>query len=217
LYTVNTKANDSLEGLDIQVYRGQNRVVQVWDGLSFGISASSFFQTNPEQAEAMLRLVREWCGLKGHELVYDLYTGTGSIALFLARQAGRVVGIEYVEAAVQDARQNAISNQIYNTEFFAGDMAALLKREFFDAHGYPDVVVVDPPRAGMHADVVEALKGCGAERLVYVSCNAATQARDLQALSDTYRLLRYRPVDLFPQTAHIENLALLERINRDNP
>lgn len=217
LYTVNTKANDSLEGLDIKVYKGQNRVVQVWDGLSFGISASSFFQTNPEQAEAMLRLVREWCGLKGHELVYDLYTGTGSIALFLARQAGRVVGIEYVEAAVQDARQNAISNQIYNTEFFAGDMAALLKREFFDAHGYPDVVVVDPPRAGMHADVVEALKGCGAERLVYVSCNAATQARDLQALSDTYRLLRYRPVDLFPQTSHIENLALLERINRDNP
>ncbi|MFM9142863.1 MAG: class I SAM-dependent RNA methyltransferase [Bacteroidota bacterium] len=145
-------------------------------------------------------------------MVVFVFTGTGSIALFLARQAGRVLGIEYVEAAVQDARQNAAANQIDNTEFFAGDMAALLNQGFFEEHGYPDVVVVDPPRAGMHPDVVEALKGCGAHRLVYVSCNAATQARDLQALSDTYRLLRYRPVDLFPQTAHIENLALLERI-----
>ena len=213
LYTVNSKANDSLEGLEIRVYKGQNRVVQVWDGLSFGISASSFFQTNPQQAEAMLGLVREWCGLSGQELVYDLYTGTGSIALFLAKQASRVVGIEYVQAAVDDACRNAEQNDIHNTEFFAGDMAALLNNDFFEAHGYPDVVVVDPPRAGMHPDVVEALKNCGAQRLVYVSCNASTQARDLQALSDTYRLLRYRPVDLFPQTAHIENLALLERIH----
>jgi 23S rRNA (uracil1939-C5)-methyltransferase len=213
LYTINTKANDSLEGLEIRVFSGQNRVVQVWDGLSFGISASSFFQTNPQQAEAMLGLVREWCGLSGQELVYDLYTGTGSIALFLAKQASRVVGIEYVQAAVDDACRNAEQNDIHNTEFFAGDMAALLNNDFFEAHGYPDVVVVDPPRAGMHPDVVEALKNCGAQRLVYVSCNASTQARDLQALSDTYRLLRYRPVDLFPQTAHIENLALLERIH----
>jgi 23S rRNA (uracil1939-C5)-methyltransferase len=209
LYTINTKANDSLEGLDIQVYKGQNRITETLDGLRFGISATSFFQTNPRQALALYRIALEWCGLKGDELVYDLYTGTGSIALFLARHAAKVIGIEYVQAAVYDAHRNAEANGIYNTEFFAGDMARLLNEDFYNAHGRPNVVVVDPPRAGMHGDVVQMLLKSGAERIVYVSCNAATQARDLQALDEQYRLVRFRPVDLFPQTAHIENIALL--------
>lgn len=209
LYTINTKANDSLEGLDIQVYKGQNRITETLDGLRFGISATSFFQTNPRQALALYRIALEWCGLKGDDLVYDLYTGTGSIALFLARHAAKVIGIEYVQAAVDDAHRNAEANGIHNTEFFAGDMARLLNEDFYNAHGRPNVVVVDPPRAGMHGDVVQMLLKSGAERIVYVSCNAATQARDLQALDEQYRLVRFRPVDLFPQTAHIENIALL--------
>jgi len=200
-----------LEGLEIQVYQGANRITETLDGLRFGISATSFFQTNPRQALALYRIVLDWCALRGDELVYDLYTGTGSIALFLARHAGRVIGIEYVEGAVEDARRNAEANGISNTEFYAGDMAQLLNEDFYSTHGRPGVVVVDPPRAGMHADVVQMLLKSNAERMVYVSCNAATQARDLQVLSELYRLERFRPVDLFPQTAHIENIALLIR------
>ncbi|MFM7588725.1 MAG: 23S rRNA (uracil(1939)-C(5))-methyltransferase RlmD, partial [Bacteroidota bacterium] len=181
------------------------------DGLRFGISATSFFQTNPRQALALYRLALDWCALQGDELVYDLYTGTGSIALFLARHAAKVIGIEYVESAIEDAQRNAEANGIRNTEFYAGDMARLLNEDFYSAHGRPNVVVVDPPRAGMHADVVQMLLKSNAERIVYVSCNAATQARDLQALNELYRLERFRPVDLFPQTAHIENIALLIR------
>ncbi|MEY3573532.1 MAG: hypothetical protein RLZZ617_130 [Bacteroidota bacterium] len=211
LYTVNTKANDSLEGLEIQVHQGQNRLTETLDGLRFGISATSFFQTNPRQALALYRLALDWCALQGDELVYDLYTGTGSIALFLARHAAKVIGIEYVESAIEDARRNAEANGIRNTEFYAGDMARLLNEDFYSAHGRPNVVVVDPPRAGMHADVVQMLLKSNAERIVYVSCNAATQARDLQSLNELYRLERFRPVDLFPQTAHIENIALLIR------
>ncbi|MBM3936169.1 MAG: 23S rRNA (uracil(1939)-C(5))-methyltransferase RlmD [Sphingomonadales bacterium] len=211
LYTINSKANDSLEGLDIQVYHGQNRITETLDGLHFGISATSFFQTNPGQALALYRTALDWCALQGDELVYDLYTGTGSIALFLARHASKVIGIEYVEAAVEDARRNAAANGICNAEFYAGDMTHLLNEDFYEAHGRPKVVVVDPPRAGMHTDVVEMLSKSNAERIVYVSCNAATQARDLRALNEKYRLVRFRPVDLFPQTAHIENIALLLR------
>jgi 23S rRNA (uracil1939-C5)-methyltransferase len=211
LYTVNSKANDSLDGLEIEVFSGQNKLYESLDGLRFGISATSFFQTNPRQAEAMYRQVRDWCGLSGQECVYDLYTGTGSIALFLAPHAGKVVGVEYVASAVEDARQNALLNNIQNATFVAGDMAKILNTEFYLRHGYPEVVVVDPPRAGMHPEVVQTLLQSGASRIVYVSCNPATQARDLQGLSEQYRLERYRPLDLFPQTAHIENLALLVR------
>jgi 23S rRNA (uracil1939-C5)-methyltransferase len=211
LYVINSKANDSLDGLDIQVYQGANRITETLDGLRFGISATSFFQTNPRQALALYRIALEWCALKGDELVYDLYTGTGSIALFLARHAAKVIGIEYEEAAVEDARRNAEANGIGNTEFYAGDMACLLNEGFLEAHGRPQVVVVDPPRAGMHKDVVQMLLKSGADRIVYVSCNAATQARDLQVMNENYRLERFRPVDLFPQTAHIENIALLLR------
>jgi len=159
----------------------------------------------------MYRQVRDWCGLSGQECVYDLYTGTGSIALFLAPHAGKVVGVEYVASAVEDALQNALLNNIQNATFVAGDMAKILNTEFYLRHGYPEVVVVDPPRAGMHPEVVQTLLQSGASRIVYVSCNPATQARDLQGLSEQYRLERYRPLDLFPQTAHIENLALLVR------
>ncbi|MFN3529440.1 MAG: 23S rRNA (uracil(1939)-C(5))-methyltransferase RlmD [Bacteroidia bacterium] len=213
LYVINTKKNDTLYDQEVLVWRGSPVIEEQLEDLRFEISAKSFFQTNSHQALELYKLTREFAGLSGQEVVYDLYTGTGSIAQFVARNAKKVVGIEYVEAAVEDARKNAERNGIGNCSFFAGDMKSLLNNEFVATHGKPDVVITDPPRAGMHADVVAMLCDLGAPRIVYVSCNPATQARDLDLMREHYRLVKYQPVDMFPQTAHVENIALLEKIS----
>jgi 23S rRNA (uracil1939-C5)-methyltransferase len=212
LYVINTKKNDTLHDQDVHVWRGSAVIEEALEGLRFEISAKSFFQTNSHQALELYKLTRDFAGLTGQELVYDLYTGTGSIAQFVAAQAKQVIGVEYVEAAVEDARKNAARNGISNCQFFAGDMKDLLNDDFLATHGRPDVVITDPPRAGMHPDVVAMLCRIGAPRIVYVSCNPATQARDLDLMREHYRLVKYQPVDMFPQTAHVENIALLAKI-----
>lgn len=212
LYVINTKKNDTLHDQEVLVWHGSAVIEEALEELRFEISAKSFFQTNSRQALELYKLTRDFAGLTGEELVYDLYTGTGSIAQFVAARARQVIGVEYVEAAVEDARKNAERNGISNCSFFAGDMKDLLNDDFLATHGRPDVVITDPPRAGMHADVVEMLCRIGAPRIVYVSCNPATQARDLDLMRDHYRLVKYQPVDMFPQTAHVENIALLEKI-----
>ena len=174
-------------------------------------SSDLFFQTNSEQALHLYQVAREFAGLSGKEVVYDLYTGTGTIANFVARQAAKVVGIEYVPEAIEDAVVNAEINQIANTVFMAGDMKDLLTAELFEEHGRPDVIITDPPRAGMHADVVQTILNAAPDKIVYVSCNSATQARDLQLLDLRYRVTRVQPVDMFPHTHHVENVVLLER------
>jgi 23S rRNA (uracil1939-C5)-methyltransferase len=209
---VNTKKNDTLYDQDVLVWSGKEVIEEQLEGLRFEISAKSFFQTNSRQALRLYEITRDYAGLTGEEVVYDLYTGTGSIAQFVAAKAKKVVGVEYVEAAVEDARKNAARNKIANCSFFAGDMKELLNDDFVAEHGRPDVVITDPPRAGMHPDVVEMLCRLGAPRIVYVSCNVATQARDLDLMREHYRLVKYQPVDMFPQTAHVENVALLEKI-----
>jgi 23S rRNA (uracil1939-C5)-methyltransferase len=212
LYVVNTKKNDTLYDQDVLVWSGKEVIEEQLEGLRFEISAKSFFQTNSRQALRLYEITRDYAGLTGEEVVYDLYTGTGSIAQFVAAKAKKVVGVEYVEAAVEDARKNAARNKIANCSFFAGDMKELLNDDFVAEHGRPDMVITDPPRAGMHPDVVEMLCRLGAPRIVYVSCNVATQARDLDLMREHYRLVKYQPVDMFPQTAHVENVALLEKI-----
>jgi 23S rRNA (uracil1939-C5)-methyltransferase len=181
------------------------------EGLQFRIGPKSFYQTNPEQAERLYGKVREMAQLIGNERVYDLYTGTGTIALYLSRNAGFVTGVEYVEAAVEDARINALENGISNVKFFAGDMKDVLTASFFETHGAPDVIVADPPRAGMHPDVCTRIAESGAPKVVYVSCNASTQARDLALLDSVYMVEQVQPVDMFPQTTHVENIVLLKR------
>lgn len=212
LYVVNTKKNDTLYDQEVLVWKGKEVIEEQLEGLRFEISAKSFFQTNSRQALRLYEITRDYAGLTGEEVVYDLYTGTGSIAQFVAANAKKVVGVEYIEAAVEDARKNAARNNIGNCSFFAGDMKDLLNDDFVAEHGRPDVVITDPPRAGMHPDVVEMLCRLGAPRIVYVSCNVATQARDLDLMREHYRLVKYQPVDMFPQTAHVENVALLEKI-----
>jgi len=178
--------------------------------LKYKIGPKSFFQTNSEQAFHLYSIIKYFAGLTGHETVYDLYTGTGSIACFIASQAGKVVGIEYIEQAIADANENAKFNNITNTSFFAGDMKDVLTSIFIEQNGRPDVVITDPPRAGMHKDVVERILEAAPERIVYVSCNPATQARDVALLAEKYEVLKIQPVDMFPQTRHVENVALLE-------
>lgn len=212
LYVINEKLNETLEGQEILVWSGEEQLVERFEQVEYLISAKSFFQTNSEQALRLYELTREMAGLTGHETVYDLYTGTGSIALFIASQAAKVVGVEYVADAVEDAKKNALRNGITNCDFYAGDMKDLLNDAFLTEHGKPDVIITDPPRAGMHPDVVAMLCKIAAPRIVYVSCNPATQARDLDLMRDHYRLVKYSPVDMFPQTAHVENIALLEYI-----
>lgn len=212
LYVINTKKNDTLHDQEVLVWKGSEVIVEALEDLRFEISAKSFFQTNSKQALELYKITRDFAGLTGQELVYDLYTGTGSIAQFVAKQAKKVIGVEYVEAAVVDARKNAEKNGITNCAFFAGDMKDLLNDDFLAEHGRPDLIITDPPRAGMHPDVVEMLCRIGAPRIVYVSCNPATQARDLDLMREHYRLVKYQPVDMFPQTAHVENVALLEKI-----
>jgi 23S rRNA (uracil1939-C5)-methyltransferase len=181
------------------------------EDLRFKVGPKSFYQTNTEQAYVLYKVAREFAGLTGSELVYDLYTGTGTIANFVAKQARKVVGIEYVPEAIEDAKVNSELNGIGNTLFYAGDMKDILNREFIEKHGRPDVIITDPPRAGMHEDVVNTILFANPDRIVYVSCNPATQARDLQLLDAQYRVVRVQPVDMFPHTQHVENVVLLER------
>jgi len=192
-------------------YKGQKYLIEKLGDLSFRIHPKSFFQTNSLQAQRLYDVVKEFAGLTGKEIVYDLYTGTGTIALYLARQVRQVIGIEYIAEAIDDARENARINGLDNVRFYVGDIKDVLNKEFFQLNGRPDVLVLDPPRAGMHKNVVEAIKFAAPQRIVYVSCNPATQARDVQMLSDMYDLVITQPVDMFPHTYHVENVALLER------
>jgi 23S rRNA (uracil1939-C5)-methyltransferase len=209
LYVINPKANDTLNDLEITRYRGQDHLTETMEDLRFRISPKSFFQTNTAQAYRLYCLVRDMAGLTGQETVYDLYTGTGTIALFLARKCSRVVGLEFVQEAVDDARRNAALNGITNALFLAGDIRGLLSPRFIAEHGRPDVVVTDPPRTGMHADVIQSILEASPKRIVYVSCNPATQARDIALLADRYAVLKAQPVDMFPFTQHVENIVLL--------
>lgn len=208
-YVINQKGNDTLQDLDIITYYGRDHIFEEMEGLKFKISAKSFYQTNSEQAYELYKITRDLCQLKGDEVVYDLYTGTGTIANFIAKKAKKVVGVEYVPDAVIDAKNNSEFNHITNTVFFAGDMKDVLNEEFINTHGKPDVIITDPPRAGMHEDVIAVLLKVGAPKIVYVSCNPATQARDLEMLMGSYDIAEIQPVDMFPQTAHVENVVLL--------
>lgn len=212
-YTHNPKGNDTLTDLEIHTYWGKDYIVEEMEGLRFKISARSFYQTNSLQAYELYKITREFAGLSGKENVYDLYTGTGTIANFVAANAKQVVGVEYVEDAIRDARVNASTNNISNAIFYAGDMKDVLTEDFIAKHGPADVIITDPPRAGMHEDVINVLLKAAPAKIVYVSCNPATQARDIALLQNKYKVTRVKPVDMFPQTAHVENVALLERIN----
>jgi 23S rRNA (uracil1939-C5)-methyltransferase len=206
----NNKLNDSLDGLELMPVKGTaTSIMAEMDGLYFSISAPSFFQTNSHQALELYRKAYEMAGLTGNEIVYDLYTGTGTIACFMAGNAQKVVGIEYVEDAVSDARRNAERNNLTNLSFYAGDMKSVFSNNLFEAEGMPDVIIADPPRSGMHPDVVAKIKEVAPNRFVYISCNPATQARDIALLADTYRVETIQPVDMFPHTHHVENIALL--------
>ncbi len=209
-YVVNQKHNDTINDLNPVLYSGIPHMTEAMDGLKYRIGPLSFFQTNSVQARELYSITREFAGLTGAETVYDLYTGTGTIANFIAYRAGRVVGIEYVEAAVQDARMNSELNGISNTVFYSGDMAKVLTSEFIMNNGKPDVVVTDPPRAGMHEKVVKSILEAAPEKIVYVSCNPATQARDISLMAAQYRISQVQPVDMFPHTHHVENVCLLE-------
>lgn len=208
-YTHSHKANDSFEGLEIKTYSGRPFIYEEMEGLKFKISAKSFYQTNSKQAYNLYKITRDFAGLSGNELVYDLYTGTGTIANFVARNCKKVVGVEYVEDAVKDARVNSEENGITNTYFVAGDMKNILTNEFIAQQGKPDVIITDPPRAGMHEDVVKVILNAAPEKIVYVSCNPSTQARDLALMAHMYQVVKVQPVDMFPQTAHVENVVLL--------
>lgn len=211
MYVVNTKKNSIITDLDIQLYRGEPFIMEEMEDLKFKVGPVSFYQTNSSQAYELYKVVREFAALTGQERVYDLYTGTGTIANFIARNAAEVVGVEYVEAAIQDARQNATLNSIENCHFVAGDISAVLTGTFEQQYGKPDVVITDPPRAGMHPDVVKRIVELAPERIVYVSCNPATQARDVSLLDAHYRVEAVQPVDMFPHTHHVENVMKLVR------
>jgi 23S rRNA (uracil1939-C5)-methyltransferase len=213
MYVVNDKCNDTITDREVILFHGKDHLTEVMEGLQFKIGPKSFYQTNSEQAYLLYKTVRDFAGLTGRETVYDLYTGAGTIANFVARQAGKVIGIEYVPEAIEDARINAEWNRLDNTHFFAGDMKDILTPSFIEANGHPDVVVTDPPRAGMHDDVTDALLAIAPERIVYVSCNPASQARDLNRLDALYDVEKVQPVDMFPHTHHVENVALLMKRN----
>jgi 23S rRNA (uracil1939-C5)-methyltransferase len=210
LYTVNTKVNDTFGDLDIITYSGKDYIEEEMEGLRFRVGPKSFYQTNSRQAYELYKVARNFADLTGNELVYDLYTGTGTIANFVSRQAAKVIGIEYVEDAIADAKINSAVNGIDNTLFYAGDMKDVLTDSFISEHGHPDVMIVDPPRAGMHGDVVDVIMRAEPKRIVYVSCNPATQARDLALLDSKYKVLAVQPVDMFPHTHHVENVVKLE-------
>jgi 23S rRNA (uracil1939-C5)-methyltransferase len=209
-YVHNNKGNDTFFGLDIKTHYGRDHILEEMEGLKFKISAKSFYQTNSEQAYNLYKITRDFAGLTGSEVVYDLYTGTGTIANFVAKQAKKVVGVEFVEDAIKDAEENSKTNNIHNTAFFAGNMKDILNEHFIETHGKPDVIITDPPRAGMDEAVIRVILNAAPKKIVYVSCNPSTQARDLALMQHQYRIVRTQPVDMFPQTAHVENVVLLE-------
>lgn len=211
LYVVNNKCNDTINDLEVMVFKGNDHIFEEMEGLRFKIGAKSFYQTNSGQAYNLYKVARNFAGLTGKELVYDLYTGTGTIANFVSRQAKKVIGIEYVPEAIEDAKVNSAINGIDNTLFYAGDMKDILTQEFINQHGRPDVIITDPPRAGMHNDVINTILFAEPQRIVYVSCNPATQARDLSLLDAKYKVMAVQPVDMFPHTHHVENVVLLEK------
>ena len=209
-YVVNTKYNDTIGDLDIQVFFGADHIMEEMEGLQFKVGPKSFYQTNTEQAYELYKVARDFAELTGEELVFDLYTGTGTIANFVAKQAKQVIGIEYVPEAIEDAKVNAQLNHLSNTLFFAGDMKDILNEDFIAQYGRPDVIITDPPRAGMHEDVVKTILFAEPKRIVYVSCNPATQARDLALLDEKYQVTKVQPVDMFPHTQHVENVVQLQ-------
>lgn len=209
MYVINNKCNDTIGDLTPICFKGKDHIIEEMEDLKFKVGAKSFYQTNSEQALRLYQVAREFAQLTGNELVYDLYTGTGTIANFIAKQAKRVIGVEYVEEAIEDAKINSQFNNISNTLFYAGDMKDVLNKTFIEEHGRPDVIITDPPRAGMHTDVVDTILFAAPERIVYVSCNPATQARDLQLLDNMYAVQKVQPVDMFPHTHHVENVVLL--------
>ena len=210
IYVINNKCNDTIGDLPIHVFKGDDHIIEEMEGLKFKVGPKSFYQTNSRQAYNLYKITREFAGLTGDELVYDLYTGTGTIANFVSRKARQVIGIEYVPEAIEDAKVNSAINGIDNTLFFAGDMKDILNQEFINQYGRPDVIITDPPRAGMHNDVIDTILFAEPKRIVYVSCNPATQARDLSLLDVKYKVLKVQPVDMFPHTHHVENVVLLE-------
>jgi 23S rRNA (uracil1939-C5)-methyltransferase len=211
----NEKGNDTFFGLDIKTFFGRDYILEEMEGLKFKISAKSFYQTNSEQAYNLYKITREFADLTGKEIVYDLYTGTGTIANFVAKNAKKVIGIEYVEDAIKDAIENSKTNGILNTEFFAGDMKLVLNEEFFATHGRPDLIITDPPRAGMEEAVIRVILEVLPNKIVYVSCNPSTQARDLALMQEHYEIIKSQAVDMFPQTAHVENVVLLQKKQKD--
>lgn len=211
LYVINSKANDTITDQEVLVFKGNECIYEEMEGLKFKIGPKSFYQTNSEQAYELYKITRNLAGLTGNELVYDLYTGTGTIANFVAHQAREVIGIEYVPEAIEDAVVNSKLNNIENTLFYAGDMKDILNAAFIEKHGKPDVIITDPPRAGMHEDVIDAILFAEPQRIVYVSCNPATQARDLSLLDVAYKVAAVQPVDMFPHTHHVENVVLLQK------
>ena len=211
LWVDNQKYNDTFGDLDVHCYYGTDHIYQTMEGLRFKVGPKSFYQTNTDQAYILYKVARDFASLSGQELVFDLYTGTGTIANFVAHEARQVIGIEYVPEAIEDARENSRINGIDNTLFYAGDLKDILNRDFIAKHGRPDVIITDPPRAGMHSDVIDVILFAAPKRVVYVSCNPATQARDLQMLDKDYQVTAVQPVDMFPHTQHVENVVLLER------
>lgn len=210
-YVINEKLNDTIYDQEVICYHGRDYILEEMEGLQFRVNAKSFYQTNSEQAYELYSITRDFAGLTGEELVYDLYTGTGTIAQFVSRKAKKVIGVEAVPEAIADAKINADHNKITNCEFFVGDMKNVFNDDFIQTHGQPDVIITDPPRDGMHKDVVEQILKIAPKRVVYVSCNSATQARDLALMDETYKVVKVRPVDMFPQTHHVENVVLLEK------
>ncbi len=216
LYVINPKCNDTIGDLPVHVYFGNDHIIEEMEDLQFKVGPKSFYQTNTEQAYELYKVARNFAGLTGNELVFDLYTGTGTIANFVAHQARQVIGIEYVPEAIEDAKVNAKINNLDNTLFFAGDMKDILNTDFIKQYGRPDVIITDPPRAGMHEDVINTILFAAPERIVYVSCNPATQARDLNLLDGAYKVAKVQPVDMFPHTQHVENVVLLVKRSHDS-
>ncbi|MDO1514183.1 23S rRNA (uracil(1939)-C(5))-methyltransferase RlmD [Maribacter confluentis] len=215
LYVINPKQNDTIYDQEIICFSGRDHIFEEMEGLKFKINAKSFYQTNSEQAYELYKITRNFADLKGDELVYDLYTGTGTIAQFVSKKAKKVVGIESVPEAILDAKANAERNNIENVDFFVGDMKNVFNEQFIAQNGVPDVIITDPPRDGMHKDVVQQILNIAPNKVVYVSCNSATQARDLELMKDMYKVTKLQPVDMFPQTHHVENVVLLEKKELD--
>ena len=215
MYVNNQKCNDTIGDQDVMVFKGNDHIFETMEGLKFKVGPKSFYQTNTDQAYLLYKVAREFAQLTGEEIVYDLYTGTGTIANFVAHKAKKVIGIEYVPEAIEDAKVNSQVNGIENTSFFAGDMKDILTDDFIAEHGRPDVIITDPPRAGMHPDVISVIMKARPKRIVYVSCNPSTQARDLQLLDAEYKVVKVQPVDMFPHTPHVENVVLLKLKNNE--